>query len=1200
MIKEYAVKEWMDADYDAGPPKWYDDWSVSDPVNIDGYANEIWMRMLGHSIWTSSTVPSSTVSIHLHGDNNDGVADVLVDGILAASIDMGTSPGTENALIIVKDLANITHHIRVNDLGIGPSNLGRDIATMGAAALEKKIKWSQPPIPTVPQNLYYGWNEVSDYNGPQIVADDWECANNDPVTDIHWWGSYVGWTDFDPPLIPESFHITFWNDIPDPDPTDPDTFSHPNEVVWEIDCFNFNWHFVGYDYDPITNCFETCYFFEQYLTEAEYFYQAPSPDGTPSIYWISIAANYPDGSIVDHPWGWKTRPHWFNDDAVIIRKPTMPHIGDKYQDGKPIYWPDPTRSWDMAFELTARPVEEYTKWSQPPKYPPQGGPCYWGWDEFSQFASTRWIVADDWVCNTDDPVKDIHWWGSYIGWNDENPPPDAPDRFHIGIWTDVPVGPIDNFSHPGQMIWEWIVPRSVLLENYDGCDEHPLVPPPGLESCFYYEFKIPQSEWFYQEFDPLGNPNIYWLSISAVYINDPIYPWGWKTRLRDTDSQAPDDAVRIFDPTAPAPGIMYISGEPIFWPDVENSWDTAFELTSTRFGDNYTKWSQPPRPYTPEAYDGWNEESIYNGQTIAADDWYCDTDDPVTDIHWWGSFIGWSCEEPPEMPESFHIAIWTDVPSTPGTSDFSHPNEVIWETTCNNFTYVFDGWDIDPRNPDAPPETCFKFEQDLPEEEWFHQQPGGNIYWISIAANYPVGTSPLYPWGWKTRLRDLNSLAPDDAVRIIIPTNPVLGSSYINGQPIFWPTEEESWDLAFELTTKEKPPKPPVPHLKWSQPPIEINPPGQGEGFQLYAVTFQATDQLLSVNSNTGAGALIGNMSTLTPFGLSDRGTELYTFDSGDANSIVKIDPTTGNTLQKIAINPGTVTGEGGLAFRSNGIGYLTSAMGNAGDLWNFDITVPSSTYIGAFSPSMDGLDFNGSDVLYGLKQSYSVPPSAYELYTINQATGAATLVGSTGVIATGSVGGLTFAPDGTLYAAINDSLYTLNPGTGAATLVGPIGFSGVCGLTAVAVTVANEPTLPIYSGWDEISYIDQIDTTRDPFVADDFRCLGSMPVTSIHWWGSYYGLVEPGTAPLVKPIGWKIGFWSNVPESADTDYSYPEKMLWEVKVPADRVEVEEVGTDFYHHYYPNDVAYQYTLHLVGPNEVFWQGDYLNDTKDDV
>jgi hypothetical protein len=298
MIKEYAVKEWMDADYDAGPPKWYDDWSVSDPVNIDGYANEIWMRMLGHSIWTSSTVPSSTVSIHLHGDNNDGVADVLVDGILAASIDMGTSPGTENALIIVKDLANITHHIRVNDLGIGPSNLGRDIATMGAAALEKKIKWSQPPIPTVPQNLYYGWNEVSDYNGPQIVADDWECANNDPVTDIHWWGSYVGWTDFDPPLIPESFHITFWNDIPDPDPTDPDTFSHPNEVVWEIDCFNFNWHFVGYDYDPITNCFETCYFFEQYLTEAEYFYQAPSPDGTPSIYWRSPVGLEDTSSLV--------------------------------------------------------------------------------------------------------------------------------------------------------------------------------------------------------------------------------------------------------------------------------------------------------------------------------------------------------------------------------------------------------------------------------------------------------------------------------------------------------------------------------------------------------------------------------------------------------------------------------------------------------------------------------------------------------------------------------------------------------------------------------------------------------------------------------------------------------------------------------------------------------------------------------------
>jgi hypothetical protein len=68
---------------------------------------------------------------------------------------------------------------------------------------------------------------------------------------------------------------------------------------------------------------------------------------------------------------------------------------------------------------------------------------------------------------------------------------------------------------------------------------------------------------------------------------------------------------------------------------------------------------------------------------------------------------------------------------------------------------------------------------------------------------------------------------------------------------------------------------------------------------------------------------------------------------------------------------------------------------------------------------------------------------------------------------------------------------------------------------------------------------------------------------------------------------------------TGEPGYSYPEKMLWQIDVPADSVEVEEVGTDFYHNYYPNDVAYQYTLHLE-PNDYFWQVDYLDNTKDDV
>ena len=54
-------------------------------------------------------------------------------------------------------------------------------------------------------------------------------------------------------------------------------------------------------------------------------------------------------------------------------------------------------------------------------------------------------------------------------------------------------------------------------------------------------------------------------------------------------------------------------------------------------GEGLIKWDQPPVEAT--IYDGWNEPSIHEGPQIAADDWFCATDAPVTEIVWWGSFL---------------------------------------------------------------------------------------------------------------------------------------------------------------------------------------------------------------------------------------------------------------------------------------------------------------------------------------------------------------------------------------------------------------------------------------------------------------------------------------------------------------------------------------------------------------------------------
>ncbi|MBW8039252.1 MAG: S8 family serine peptidase [Planctomycetes bacterium] len=838
----------------------------------------------------------------------------------------------------VDDCSTSPNPIRVDALG----------AINAIVPVPEGIKWSQPPIPITPDNLYYGWNEDSIYDSNQIVADDWLCDNDDPVTDIHWWGSFKNWNDARPPQMPTSFHITIWTDVP-ANPSVPDSFSHPNEVVWEIDCFNFTSNFVGWDYDPRTKCYEACFYFEQFLTDAEFFYQRTNPDGTPNIYWISIAAQYPAGATVDNPWGWKTRPRMFNDDAVIIRKPTNPKIGDKYLDGKPIYWPDPSQSWDMAFELTAQTVTTTNKWEQPPNKQLPGVYCHDSQSAVSGYTSIT--IADDWRCNGG-LVTDLHWYGNYeLDLLGNEMRGSGIRRFHLSIHNPFPFAAcLPETSE----VWGVDVPFTALTEidtgviNSDG------------SKIYLYEYDLVTP--FPQEID-----KFYWLDIAA-FAMDPLIPaiWRWQEAGRST-TPILCPAVQRIEPPLSAPW------QPILWP-ADTSSDMAFAITSTVASQGYVKWSQPPEPYTPEAYDGWNEVSVYTWNQIAADDWFCNTDEPVSDIHWWGSYLGWSCEgKPSVVPDSFHIAIWTDVPAGADTDPdilFSHPGVVIWETDCNDFNSVFVGWDIDPRDPLAPPEACFKFEQDLPEPEWFEQGPGNNIYWISIAAKYPTGTIVQHPWGWKTRLRDLNSRAPDDAVRIFNPTSPILGSSYIFGEPIFWPGPADSWDLAFELTTKERTPKPPAEHLKWSQPPIEIEP-------------------------RHGA---------------------------------------------------------------------------------------------------------------------------------------------------------------------------------------------------------------PLYCGWDEPSYLIQSAGAGPQMkvVADDFRCLGSMPVTSLHWWGSYVGWLG-SDPPAPDPDYWLINFWSNVPAGIGALYSYPEILLWQIRVPNSRVQVEWSGLDMFplNPALTIETCFQYYVDFE-PSEVFWQNDFIDQTKDNI
>ncbi|MFC1452610.1 GEVED domain-containing protein, partial [Verrucomicrobiota bacterium] len=186
---------------------------------------------------------------------------------------------------------------------------------------------------------------------------------------------------------------------------------------------------------------------------------------------------------------------------------------------------------------------------------------------------------------------------------------------------------------------------------------------------------------------------------------------------------------------------------------------------------------------------GWDEYSVYGATQIVADDWPCQDGRPVTDIHWWGSYLGHVQEEPPQTPpSSFHIAVWTDVPGMeplPGTVVHE------WSVPYAEVTETFVGCDFEDPHLRAP-EACFRYDYDIPEQEWFRQEGDGNVYWLSIAARYDVGL-PGEIWGWTARPAFYRSGA-----RIVSsPTDPIVGSTHARGLQI------EGWDMSFELTTDE-------------------------------------------------------------------------------------------------------------------------------------------------------------------------------------------------------------------------------------------------------------------------------------------------------------------------------------------------------------------------------------------------------------
>ena len=226
------------------------------------------------------------------------------------------------------------------------------------------LKWSQPPLLN-PESTYphsfWGWDEISVFSDT-IVADDWFCYDERPITGIRWWGSYADWDSIlPPPKAPWGFHIGIWTDIPK-DETDP--WSHPGRMLleWQVSRHSVGERVIGSDYLPTRMTKpDSCFQYDFSIPYPDWFIQ----EGDSTVYWLSIAAIY--DTIPDvHLWGWKTRDRYFNDDAVRIHASSQPAPDSTYRAGEVI---EPL--WDLSFELlTDLPDDGYDFGDAPdPTYP---------------------------------------------------------------------------------------------------------------------------------------------------------------------------------------------------------------------------------------------------------------------------------------------------------------------------------------------------------------------------------------------------------------------------------------------------------------------------------------------------------------------------------------------------------------------------------------------------------------------------------------------------------------------------------------------------------------------------------------------------------------------------------------------------------------------------------------------------------------
>jgi hypothetical protein len=219
----------------------------------------------------------------------------------------------------------------------------------------------------------------------------------------------------------------------------------------------------------------------------------------------------------------------------------------------------------------------------------------------------------------------------------------------------------------------------------------------------------------------------------------------------------------------------------------------------------------------------------------------------------------------------------------------------------------------------------------------------------------------------------------------------------------------------------------------------------------LYGVSSAEPGVVYTINAATGAATPVVSITGAvdTSFvGAEFLGGTLYISDVFTTQfSFGSVDLTTG-AFNEINDQGGSANWHGLAA--NPGLGLLYSVdLNNSNSL----VTVTPGGVISIIGPTGQFIVGLAYDSLGGIL--YASSPT--DLYTIDTATGLATLVGSLGVAEPAN--GLAFDPDSlTLFLNGGNSLYSVNTGTGAATLIGPNSALAALDIDGLAVLAEETP----------------------------------------------------------------------------------------------------------------------------------------------